>query len=47
MIIELLPSSFIIMVTEKGPVYLVSIGEYLKPDTPKNLTWRIIAKGAN
>ena len=28
----------------KGPVYLFAIGEYIKPDTPKNLTWRIIAK---
>ena len=27
----------------KGPVYSFAIGEYITPDTPKNLTWRIIA----
>ena len=28
----------------KGPIYLVAIGEYIKPNSPKNLTSRIIFK---
>ena len=41
----MLPSTtfWVIKINLKGPVYIFAIGEYIKPDTSKNLTWRISA----